>query len=94
MAMLSHVPGGHATMQHSEQGIQHVAVVQEDCSGVDCGGMLLHMSSCDLACQPMVSPISNKNIKIRIANSFQLSESNTFIAFSPESIERPPKHSV
>jgi len=94
MSMLSHIPAGHASMQHSMHGSQHAVLAQEDIGSVDCGDMHLQLSGCDLACQPMASPTSNKVIKIRSTSSFQLPETKTFIAFSPESIERPPKNSV
>jgi len=100
MTMLSHVSSSQAAMHNvvvmdSETGPQQQATsMQHDCGGVDCGNMLHNMGNCDLACQPMISPVNNGIRKIRSANSFVLFEPESFLAVSPVTFERPPKLSV
>jgi len=98
MAMLGHVSSSqaatHGSVVAGSEPVQQETAMQEDCSGVDCNGMIHHMSSCDLACQPMVRPKNYENRKIRNINSFLLFDSGVFLAFSPETIERPPRHSA
>jgi len=99
MAMLSHVASSQAAIHHSVSaettiGSQQVASVQAECHVVDCGDLIHHMSNCDLACEPLASPVSYEIIVIRSTNSFLLVEPKSLSTISPVAIERPPKYSV
>lgn len=83
-----------SVVMESMPGSQQASSLQHDSGGVDCGGMVQHMSGCDLACQPMINPVNNETRKIRNTNSYLLFDPISFLAISPVTIERPPKHFV